>query len=157
MTTSKRPQAAAVNASDRSDAIIVSFDSRWYDVIVSGTLSAVIRKRVPTSATPAWLYFHLNSPKSALCARARIETIEVATRAEVHAMHDALALSQTEIDSYCAGRQEIGLYKISGIELAKPPASLASLKRELEYAPPQSFLFLSLAAKNLINKACGFR
>ena len=148
--------ATAVQSEDRSDAVVVSFDSRWYDALRTGSLSMVIRKKVPMSEQPHWLYFHVNSPKSAICARTRILAVEHLPTQAVHAFVNELSLTSEEIDRYCGHLKEVGVYRLSDIELAAPEASLAELRRRLHYSPPQNFMFLSIQAKGIVDQACAF-
>ena len=65
MTTLRKKErvpAKAINTADQSDGIVVSFGADWHERLLEGRFTAVIRKRVPKTVTPKWLYFHINSP-----------------------------------------------------------------------------------------------
>ena len=61
--------AKATSPETRSDAIVVSFHAGYFDDVINGVITAVIRKRIPRSASPRWLYFYFNAPRSVLAAR----------------------------------------------------------------------------------------
>lgn len=156
MNTSHRVIARSRTAADLSDAIVVSFSADWYKKLKAKEFSAIIRRRVPATMKPDWLYFHMNSPISAICARARVRSVEKIRRQKALSISDAIALSKDEIDSYIANSEEIGVYCIAHIELAQIEASVSRLNDVMVYHPPQSFSALSVQGKRLIDRMCQF-
>jgi hypothetical protein len=148
--------AQASTDTDRSIGVVVSFDSKWYETIVVREVSLVIRKRIPITRKPDWLYFHVNSPKSAICARAPILSVEPVPVKTVHTFTTELCLDRISIDRYCGVLNEIGTYKLGVIELAPVEATISSIRDHLDYSPPQSFMFMSDHAKEILDKLCGF-
>lgn len=140
----------------QSDSIVVSFASTWQQPLVKGAFKAVIRKRIPKTLKPKWLYFHINSPVAAICGRAEIQSFCELTIAQAKAISTELALSPTEIDTYAGGSQFIGCYKLGRIELAQPALTLSTIAEHMVYHAPQSFFILSNAAKTVIDKLAGF-
>jgi hypothetical protein len=104
--------AKAADVQSRSDAIVVSFGSEWYDGLKDRKFSAVIRKRIPTSFMPRWLYFHINSPKSAICARAEILSMGEINNAQATRMTRTLDLSTDRIQAYLKSARTIGCYTL---------------------------------------------
>lgn len=151
-----RVVAKALDSESRSDAIVVSFDAEWYERLRAKRFSAVIRKRIPATLQPKWLYFHFNSPRSALSARARVLSVEMIDEAKALSMERQLDLTADRIRLYVRPNPEIGCYRLAGIELAKRDAALQELGKTLVYYPPQSFFVLSKAAKQIIDEICGF-
>lgn len=156
MTTTQLVPAKASGPGDRSDGVVVSFDAKWYEAIVAKAISLVIRKRIPTSYKPEWLYFHVNAPRSALCARARLTSVASMPTKLVRTLASELCLDSADIDEYCGNLEEVGAYRLGGIELAVVEVSVAELQRQLSYTPPQSFMFLSQRAKTIVDTACKF-
>lgn len=156
MTTAQRVPARASGSADRSDAIVVSFDAKWHEAIIAKAFSLVIRKRIPKSYKPKWLYFHVNAPVSAICARAELTSVAYIPTKVVRNLVSDLSLGQAEIDKYCADLEEVGAYRIAGMETAPVKASVAGLRTQLMYTPPQSFMFLSNTAKIIIDTTCKF-
>ena len=156
MTYQPRISAKATSQETRSDSIVVSFDNFWYDRIRSRSFSAVIRKRVPTSFRPSWIYFHVNSPRSAICARASLTAIGSLTLDAALKIADALALSTELITSYVADAKATGVYWLGEIELAKIEVAASTLANRMSYNPPQSFFVLSKEAKRIVDEMCGF-
>jgi len=156
MNTTQLLQAKASGCLDRSDGIVVSFDAKWHRAITSKSFSLVIRKRIPTKPKVNWLYFHVNSPISAICARAHVKSIGPISKKLLDSYTSELCLDSVEIEEYCKNLKEIGSYRIDEIELAPKEASVALLQEHLLYSPPQSFMYLSLNAKAIIDSTCEF-
>jgi hypothetical protein len=150
--------AKAERADMRSDAIVVSFDHAWYGPLNRREFSAVLRKRVPTTFKPSWIYFHINTPKSAICARTSLKRIDRLDLNSAIGIAHLLRLSQNEITKYFGhSHSSIGVYFLDRIELAPVEASKDRLAGRLIYNPPQSFFALSTSAKEIIDDICGFQ
>jgi predicted transcriptional regulator len=141
---------------DRSDAIILSFGAKWADQIKRGAISWVIRKRVPLVTKPDFVYFHVNSPVSAILARGSVASIESVSAAFAAENHQHIEMTKSDILSYVGNSPTIGLFKFDRIEIAPKAATITDLTEVLEYFAPQSFSFVSREALPIINKACGF-
>lgn len=152
----ERTLAKAVTADDRSDAVVVSFAEQWYERLRCGEFSLVIRKRVPTRSTPRWLYFHINAPKSAICARAEIVEVGQISLSNAIAENAKIALGKDEIRNYVGTHTSVGCYRLGQVELAPTEATLGALARRLVYHPPQSFFVLSKQARQVVDSLCGF-
>jgi predicted transcriptional regulator len=148
--------AKANNLDEQSDAIVVSFGAEWQQHLLAQDFSAVIRKRVPKSGSFRWLYFHLNSPVSAICARAQIVKIFNPTLKEIIAIANEINLTPDEIQSYAGGDSCIGCYRLEGFQFGTGPVSTAEVTKHLLYFPPQSFVILSKQAKEIIDRLAGF-
>lgn len=156
MTVSPRCSATATSAETRSDAIIVSFDSVWYSRLRNRSFSAVMRKRIPTTLSPKWIYFHVNSPKGAICGRARLDATRTVNAGTVLELSTELGLTREAIAKYLGSADSVGLYRLRTVEFAKTEATTTELSRWMTYNPPQSFLVLSVAGKAIIDRLCGF-
>jgi predicted transcriptional regulator len=148
--------AKAISVETRSDGIVVSFEHKWYPLIRDRAFSVVIRKRIPSSFTPKWLYFHVNSPRSSIVARASLRAVaEMSVNSTLDLAND-IGLTRAEILAYVGDRQTIGVFRIRQIELARNEISKSILGQHMSYSPPQSFFILSRAAKSLVDQLCGF-
>ena len=148
--------AKAQTKLERSDAIVVSFGAKWYQKIQSSSFSVIIRKRVPTGDHPRWLYFHVNTPVSRICARATIRSIQHLSLEEALALANEIDLPDRDIKTYVAYDGSIGAYMIKNIEMAQRAISSSELQGFVIYFPPQSFLFLSHDGKRILDLKCGF-
>lgn len=153
----KKVPAKALGAGDRSKAVLVSFDARWYDPIVGKTINAVLRKRIPIDANVQWIYFYLNAPHSVIPARAVIRRVRAIRITEALSNTKGLSLSKDEIATYSSGQQKIGVYELGRIEISKKSPSLRWLRSKMLFFPPQSFLFLSKRAKAIMDNYAGFK
>ena len=148
--------AKATQSHEQSDAIVVSFAPEWYDHLLAKQFSIVIRKRVPKSPCYKWLYFHVNSPVGAICARATITNIFTATKKEAVALAKKINLSPAEIVSYLATATSIGCYELGSFQFPAAPISTSNLSMRMMYHPPQSFFILSKRAKDIVDELAGF-
>jgi predicted transcriptional regulator len=148
--------AKATTPAEQSDSIVVSFGAEWHQHLLSKAFSVVIRKRIPKNSSFDWLYFHINSPISALCGRAKIAKIMSVTEKEAVALAKQIHLSPAEIKSYIGGDSNIGCYKLGAFEFGKEPVTAEKLGTRLIYHPPQSFFILSKQAKEVVDHFSGF-
>ena len=148
--------AKATIYEEQSDAIVVSFGSEWHEHLLAQRFSVVIRKRVPKSATYKWLYFHINTPISAICARAPIAKIFDATIKQTLALAKKIHLPSSEISSYIGSESTIGCYELGSFQFASRPVTASDLATRMVYHPPQSFFIISNNAKVIIDKMAGF-
>jgi len=149
--------AKATTPAEQSDSIVVSFGAEWHQHLLSKAFSVVIRKRIPKNSSFSWLYFHINSPVSALCGRAKIEKLLTVTEKEAVALAKQIHLSPAEIKSYIGGDSNIGCYKLGAFEFGREPVTAATLGTRLVYHPPQSFLILSQRAKEVVDHFAGYK
>lgn len=149
-----RLTAKSANA-QLSTGIVVSFDARWLVPISEGRISLVLRKRVPQSASPEWMYIYVNSPASFLLARAPIKKILTLSLAEALKRRNELVLTNDEINSYLQGSVAVGAYELGRIEIARNPLRLSWLHQNMTFNPPQSFFFLASDAQSFIDQHAG--
>lgn len=147
--------AKAVTKDEQSDAIVVSFNSDCDKKLLDGSFSAVIRKRIPRSVAPKWLYLHINSPVSAICGRARIKTIKDISLDEALAISNQLDLAPDVIRKYVGYAESIGCYLLSDIQTIPHKLKTEVIRDSLDYYPPQSFMVLAKHAKRIIDLLAG--
>ncbi len=126
---SEKPQAKAIRLEEMSDAIVVSFEAKWQEKLDSQLVDIVIRKRVPKDRSFRWIYFHINSPVSSICGRARIVRIGNFSSHDILAFSDRIGLTEKEILSYIDGRDEIAFYESRIFLKKRIPDLLKSLYR----------------------------
>ena len=148
--------AKATRPEEQSEAIVVSFGAEWQEHLLAKDFSVVIRKRVPKAATFKWLYFHINAPVSAICARAPIVKISTETTTHALALAKKINLSPTEISSYIGTDTTIGCYTLGSFQFAPKPISISDLSARMVYHPPQSFFILSKEAKRIVDQLAAF-
>src|SRR5665213_2310744 len=130
--------AKATKPEEQSDAIVVSFGPEWHEHLNANRFSVVIRKRVPKATTFKWLYFHVNSPIGAICARAAISKIFTATTKEAVTLAKKIKLSPSEITTYIGNETTIGCYELGKFQFATKPITTSALAAYMVYHPPQS-------------------
>jgi len=145
-------RAKAMSKSEESDAIVVSFGAESYQPLLDRRFRAVIRKRVPKTLRPKWIYVHINAPISAICARAEVLRIEQLQLKQVVEMARDLDMSSREIASYVSADAEVGCYFLGKIEFPREPITVSKTSEVMVYHAPQSFFVLSVAAKREIDR-----
>ena len=148
--------AKATSVETRSNAIVVSFNFDWYDALTKGTISAILRKRIPVSVKPEWLYLHINRPKSAICGRADVRDVRHINLDTAVRYTKQIGLSKSEIITYFGSAQEVGIYWIGDITLSETELPISKLKDHFIYNPPQSFFILSKDGLSLLDSLSGF-
>ena len=146
--------AKAITETDRSDSVLVSFDSRWEQAIKKGGVKAFIRKRLPKTITPKWVYAYCGSPVAAILARFRINRIGEISSTEAVKLASRLSMSANDVAAYCRGRSIIGYCEVSKTQKSKKPMTLVSIRSLMSFHPPQSFIILSKDACEMIDTAC---
>lgn len=127
------------------------------DAICKRRIKGILRKRIPTTSQVRWLYAYMNSPISAVVGRAAIKRVLSVSLPEATLKAKELGLSSAEIREYFAKAERVGLYEINDIEIARPQLQLDSIRKELVFYPPQSFVFLSKAGKAIFDERAHFK
>jgi len=147
-------QAKASGLEDRSDSILVSFDSKWEDLLLNNHIFTVFRKKVPKTFDPAWLYIYINIPEAKIVGRAKIKKIETVNLSKAISLSKSACLDINELKSYMDNSDKVGAYFLKTVQTAPLFVNLQTVKKHLKFYPPQSFLILSKEAKMIIDKLC---
>lgn len=151
------PSAKALDASDMSDSILVSFKGHWEEVLLCESITGFIRKRLPRTVKPKWVYAYFGSPFSRVSIKVEVKSIEDVPVKTALGHAAGLHLSPDEIRHYCFGRAEIGLCLTGRLRPAKSKVTLQKLRSVLDFFPPQSFLILSKEAKATLDSLGRFQ
>lgn len=146
--------AKASSDGNRSDSVLVSFDSRWEHAINNGDLKAFIRKRLPKTITPKWIYGYCGSPVAAILARFRVIRVTEVSSLEAVKLASRLGMSAGDVESYCKGRPIIGYCEVAEMQKALRPMTLQDIRSVMSFHPPQSFIILSKTACEIIDSTC---
>lgn len=146
--------AKANTEANRSDSVLVSFDSRWEHSIKSGDLKAFIRKRLPKTVAPKWIYGYCGSPVAAILARFRVIRVTEVSSSDAVKLASRLGMSAVDVASYCKGRSTIGYCEVTGMQKAERPMTLVKIRSLMSFHPPQSFIILSKDACEIIDSEC---
>lgn len=144
--------AKAISKDETSDAILVSFGCEWLKKIKEKEVSLVIRRRAPVKIEPRLMYMHFNYPCGAICARAKIESLEKISLNTALENVEQLSLTKEEVSKYFGVLDDIYCYKISDIVFSEKPITTSEFNSRLRYHPPQSFIVLSIEATMVLNE-----
>ena len=131
---------------DRSQDILVSFSSRWNDLLRNGSINLVFRRRYPKTLGAKRMFIYVGSPYSEIIGFSIIKDIKPMTFTEGIRLLDKAQITKPELEMYFQGYSSVGGYRVSKITLFDSPVSLQTLRGESGFSPPQSFVFLSKRA-----------
>jgi predicted transcriptional regulator len=144
--------AKAISKDETSDAIVVSFGRQWLKKIKEKEVSLVLRRRAPVKIEPRLMYMHFNYPYGAICARAKIDSLEKISLNTALENAEQLSLTKEEISQYFGALDDIYCYKVSDIVFSERPITSSDFNLRLKYHPPQSFIVLSIKATMILNE-----
>lgn len=145
---SERNWFKADSIAERSGDILVSFDSKWRDLLMGNSIEYIVRRRYPKSFSPRRMYLYVGSPHSELIGFADIGQLRTITFNEGLQVLGEAGLTRYDLDSYFSGYEGLGCYALSGTTIFKQPLSLEALRSHSGFSPPQSFVALSQRASD---------
>ena len=151
------PSAKATCPLEVSDSIVVSFEARWDGIFLKGGVLGFIRKRLPRTTQPKWVYAYFGTPLSRISFKAEIKSISEVPVSVALARARDLSISREEINEYCTGLSKIGLCLTGTPIFARHKVEMKDLRSAMSFFPPQSFLTLSKDAKKAIEAFGRFR
>jgi predicted transcriptional regulator len=144
------PPAKSLSTQQNSTSIVVSFDDKWEEYFANESIKYFIRKRLPKTFQPDTFYAYFSSPLSRISCIANIESITNESVEDVLRISEKLLMSKAEIELYCEGYKTVSLCEIGKVLYFKKPIPMKTLKENLIFFPPQSFLILSEQGKEII-------
>lgn len=146
----------ANSSKDTSNAIVVSFASRWQSALAAREVHLFFRKRGPRAVTPEWVYVYVGAPASALIGRFRLrQHVQLDAHRALELAGEG-GLTPEELLNYLGGSSHVDAFFVDELELAPRACPLAKLKEQYKFDPPQSFLFLSIEGLAALDGALGF-
>lgn len=143
--------AKAQGKEDQSEAIVVSFGHEWLKQIKEKKIELIIRKRAPIQIEPRLMYMHFNAPCSAICAKAKIDSLKKISVKDALGEAVKLGLREDEISKYFGDLEEMFCYRVSDIEFSKTQITSSEINTRIKYYPPQSFFVLSKQAMEILD------
>lgn len=138
----------ASKLAESSESIIMSFDSRWINALVSQQVHTVFRKRGPQKIQINEIFVYLGSPVSSIVGVLPVEVHQVLPIEKCLPLSDSGAISTTELISYSGKYNNLHVFKVGPYEEVSELFSLSELKSKYRFYPPQSFLILSVDGRN---------
>jgi predicted transcriptional regulator len=126
-------------------ALLISIQPRFAMAILDGTKTIELRRTMPTLSTPARALIYASSPAKALVGWATIDDVLRATPEELwRTQKESTGVTAAEFDEYFEGREYAFGYRLTNVQRADFPISLATL-REHTLEPPQSWRYVPAA------------
>jgi predicted transcriptional regulator len=137
---------------DESNAILLTFDSRWRTSLVTGQVRVVFRKMGPKAFVPDLMYAYVASPDSAIVARMPITSYAAMPLKDAVQLADQGAISAEELIQYAHTWQELIVMHVGAVAVAKAPITYDYLAKEYNYWPSSTFIPLSRTGKTVLDK-----
>lgn len=140
-----------------ANGIIVSFDARWEDAIQKGAVRVVFRKKCPSKYVPKYVYAYLASPLSAIIARLPVQRIERLRSEDALQYAKEGAISEAELEEYCATSEHVFLIWVGLPFVARKPVTMQTLMTDYEFWPTPNFIALSDDGCGVIDRLGDFQ
>ncbi len=137
---------------DESNAILLTFDSKWRAPLVTGNIRVVFRKMGPKAFVPDLMYAYVASPDSAIVARMPITSCTAMSLKDAVQLADEGCISPEELIQYAHTWQELIVMHVGAVAVAMEPISYDYLAKEYNYWPSSTFIPLSGNGKKVLDK-----
>lgn len=127
--------------------MMLSIHPRHARNIVNGTKTVELRKTRPHVRPGQPIAIYETIPTSAVVATCRVARIDVTPVSQMgRAVMTAACVTQRDITEYFAGRDTAYLIHLRDVSPLLDPVRLSDIRRNQEFAPPQTWHFLDRAA-----------
>jgi predicted transcriptional regulator len=132
---------------------VLSIKPEYATKIIAGQKTVELRRRFPTSTvTGAIVYVYATVPIQAVIGWATIAEVQVLPIAEIWKKYNAVAhIGDDDFKEYFGDLKEGCVLVLERPEALDPPISLAALKENLRFVPPQSFCYADEAFRRLVH------
>lgn len=144
-------------SSDQADAMILSFNHRWYDLLSAGKIDVVFRKRGPQGFTPKLMYAYIATPMSAIAFRMAIKSYELMSVPNALTFTNRGCIESGELRRYAGTASELIVMTISQIFIATVPLTISFLSREYNFWPSATFVPVSHTGVTKLDEVGRFR
>jgi predicted transcriptional regulator len=149
---SLRESFRAQSNQDRSGDILISFSSRWGKILRRHNVKYIFRRKYPRSFVPRRGFIYVAAPFSQILGSFTVANIRPISFPESATIAGEGRISTSELRNYFEGYESIGCYTIELLNLFIEPISLVEIREMFTFFPPQSFVSLSSASSDWIDK-----
>lgn len=146
----------AQTSDDASNAIVVSFDAKWGEILPAKAVTRVFRKRAPRNFVPTKIYVYINAPVSALIGRCEVSSLDWLPIKDALALSTDGAISQDDLRKYAGTYDTMAVYTVGAIEACRSPVAYSLLHKQFSFSPPQTFFVLSKTGRAELDELAGF-
>ena len=140
----------ATNKRESSDAIVVSFKSRWLSPLRSQKVQHVFRKRGPSGSELRTIVVYVGVPVSSVVGALSVESHTVMPVPSALKLASRGGLSQEQLAAYAQGYDSLHVFGVGQFVELDSHWSLGHLQERFGFYPPQSFMRLSLKGRDLL-------
>lgn len=142
--------------SDQSDAIILTFNQKWNELLTSGRIDVVFRKQGPNDFKPQLIYAYVASPISAIVCRAQITTYQQFPIAQAVEFASRGCIDVEELLRYSGSNSKIITMELGQVFVAASPISCKILSSRYNYWPSSTFIPLSKYGVSVLDELGDF-
>ena len=137
---------------DPSNALILTYHSKWEERLGRGNVSVEFRKTGPRNISPECMYLYITSPIKAITAKVsvvRFGEMEVDKATE---MASKSLLTPDEIRQYAGHQDHLYFYEFIAFKAAVQPITFQRLASEYGYFPSSNFFPLSQTGRETLDR-----
>ena len=135
-----------------SQDVLVSFHSKWAQLLRAATPKVVFRHRVPTQQVRT-MFFYVGSPICAVIGKAAISEVKTLRADKARVFASQGAISKEELSQYISKHPKVGVYRIEDYVIFDKEVPLAVLQEKFSFYAPQSFMYLSEEGVHFLQSA----
>ena len=138
--------------SDAADAVILTFNHRWEQMLLEKKLDVVFRKQGPADFTPKLIYAYVSAPTSAIVCRVSIVAYDEMPVDKAVTLADRGCIDVSELKSYAGMNGKLIVMELGAILVAKSPITCEYLSQHYNYWPSSTFIPLSKSGVAILDK-----
>ena len=125
------------------NAILISIRSRFVRLILDGTKTFELRRKVPKGAERLEVIVYSSGVDKAIMAKARVTRVVSGTPEAIWNEHStSLGVTRREFDTYFLGAELAYALKFEDVVATRRPVTLHELRASHGLEPPQSWRYL---------------
>jgi predicted transcriptional regulator len=138
--------------SDEADAIILTFNHRWEQMLTKGKIEVVFRKQGPSNFTPRLIYAYVSAPTSAIVCRMPVIAYSTMPVAKALEFADRGCIEVDELKSYAGASNSLIVMELGAILVARSPITCEYLSQHYNYWPSSTFIPLSKSGVAILDE-----
>lgn len=137
---------------DDAQVLLISIHSQYAHLILSGEKRVELRRRFNITLAGSRMVIYATSPTAAIIGHVQIKAVECLPTDEIWMRHGAAAaIAEEDFESYFSGVDRGCAVLLSDPIAYDAPITLRELRSKHGLTPPQSYIFLRDAHRDIIS------
>ncbi len=141
---------------DPSNAIMLTFDSKWLQPLLDHKISYVFRKMGPRQFTPEVIYAYFSTPVSAVAAKCSVTSWESLGIEQAVTLAEKGSISPKDLRLYADNYSELLVIGIGRPIEATNRIEMQFMRKEFGFWPSSTFMPLSTFGCTTLDELGGF-